>query len=83
MTGKHLIAGEWVGGPDKFASEPACGAARDYCAGTPDHVDAACAAAELAFASYRRTTRAERAKILDAIAHEIEVRGDEIIDIAS
>lgn len=39
LTGKHLIAGEWVDGTDRFRSAPASGAARDYAEGTAAHVD--------------------------------------------
>ena len=48
LTGKHLIAGEWVAGHATFLSSPAHGAAREYAVGTPAHVDAAVQAAEAA-----------------------------------
>lgn len=41
VTGKHLIAGEWVSGEATFRSSPATGEARDYSVGTPAHVDRA------------------------------------------
>ena len=69
--GKHLIAGDWVGGAETFRSEPAHGPAHDFAVGTVDLVDRACTAAEDAFWSYGWTTRATRADFLDAIADEI------------
>jgi len=83
LIGKHLIAGEWVAGDATFASAPATGPAHDYAIGTPAHVDAACVAAEAAFASYSATTREERAVFLERIATEIDARGAEITEIGS
>ncbi|TDH38386.1 aldehyde dehydrogenase (NADP(+)) [Pseudohoeflea suaedae] len=82
-NGKHLIAGEWVEGENKFTSEPAHGEAREFSVGTPAHVDAAAKAAEEAFWSYGYSTRAERAAFLNAIADEIEARADEITAIGT
>ena len=47
--GKHLIAGEWVGGGETFANSPATGESDQFQSGTPAHVDRACQAAEEAF----------------------------------
>ena len=81
--GKHLIAGTWVAGERRFASEPAHGPAHEFSVGTPGLVDAACQGAEAAFASYAATTREERAVFLEAIADEIEARGPQITEIGS
>lgn len=81
--GKHLIAGEWIGGGATFRSEPAHGAAHDFNVGTVDLVNRACDAAEDAFWSYGYSTRAERATFLNAIADEIDVRGDAITQIGT
>ncbi len=81
--GKHLIAGDWVGGAATFRSEPAHGPAHDFAVGTVDLVDRACAAAEDAFWSYGYSTRETRADFLDAIAHEIEARAEAITQIGS
>ena len=81
FTGKHLIAGEWVAGDAGFQSQPSSGEARDFAVGTPEHVDAACKAAEEAFGSYGCATREERAKFLNAAADEIERHGDQITEI--
>lgn len=78
LTGQHLIAGEWVDGPEKFANEPVAGAPDHFARGTVDMVDAAARAAEEAFASYGYTSRATRAAFLRDIATEIDLRGDEI-----
>ena len=83
ITGKHLIAGEWIEGDSKFASEPAHGEAHDFSVGTPAHVDAAVMAAEEAFWSFGYSTRAERAALLNAIADEIEARGEAITAIGT
>ncbi|MFZ7092889.1 aldehyde dehydrogenase (NADP(+)) [Primorskyibacter sp. 2E233] len=81
--GKHLIAGEWIEGATKFTSEPAHGDAHDFSVGTPALVDQACAAAEEAFWTYGYSTRQERADFLNAIADEIEARGDAITQIGT
>ena len=70
--GKHLIAGDWVGGAATFRSEPAHGPAHDFAVGTVDLVNRACEAAEDAFWSYGYSTREQRAAFLDAIADKPE-----------
>lgn len=81
--GKHLIAGAWVGSDDTFASQPVTGPAHHTANGGAAEVDAACQAAEEAFWTYGYSTRAERAAFLNAIADEIEERGDQITDIGT
>ena len=81
--GQHLIAGAWVGSDDTFASQPVSGPAHHTANGGADEVDAACQAAEEAFWTYGYSTRAERAAFLNAIADEIEARGDQITDIGT
>ena len=83
LTGKHLIAGQWVAGTATFQSSPATGAALTFSVGTPAHVDAAVQAAEDAFPSYAALTRDQRAAFLDRIADEIEARGVEITAIGT
>ncbi|MBZ9603281.1 aldehyde dehydrogenase (NADP(+)) [Phyllobacterium chamaecytisi] len=83
LTGKHLIAGEWVGGETMFSSEPAEGSAGSYAVAGPTEVERAAAAAEDAFWSYGYSTRAERAAFLNRIADEIEARGEAITEIGS
>ena len=83
LTGKHLIAGEWLDGPTTFRSSPAHGEAHDFAVGTPELVDRACAAAEAAFPAYAATSRAARAAFLNAIADAIEARGAEITEIGT
>ena len=61
--GNHLIAGEWIGSDQTFASDPAHGPSHDFSRGTPALVDQACEAAEEAFWRYGATTRAERAAV--------------------
>jgi len=81
LTGRHLIAGEWVAGDATFASSPATGTPHRFSVGTPAHVDAACRAAEKAFWSYSALTREARARFLERIADEIEARGAAITEI--
>jgi 2,5-dioxopentanoate dehydrogenase len=83
LTGKHLIAGEWIGAAQTFQSSPAKGSARTFSAGTPGHADAACEAAEAAFPAYANTTRSARASLLNRIADEIEARGADITEIGT
>lgn len=83
LTGKHLIAGEWVSGENTFTSEPAHGPSHDFSVGTPQHVDDAVAAAEEAFLSFGWSAREERATLLRRIADEIDARGDAITEIGS
>lgn len=76
--GKHLIAGDWVAGDATFTSEPAHGKAYRFSVGTPALVDKAAEAAEEAFWSYGYSGREARADFLEAIADEIDARGDAI-----
>ncbi|RKF13575.1 aldehyde dehydrogenase (NADP(+)) [Roseovarius spongiae] len=81
--GKHLIAGDWVAGESSFESSPASGPAHSYSVGTPELVNRAAEAAEEAFDAYAATTRENRAAFLDAIADEIDARGDAITEIGT
>ncbi|MCG7574344.1 aldehyde dehydrogenase (NADP(+)) [Phaeobacter sp. CNT1-3] len=83
ITGKHLIAGEWVSGDATFASETAHGPSRDYSVGTPQHVDAAVEAAEEAFLTFGWSSRQDRATLLRRIADEIDARGEQITEIGT
>ena len=83
LTGKHLIAGEWVGSDAQFTSAPAKGEAHSFSNGGAGEVDRAAKAAEEAFWSYGYSTRAERAAFLNKIADEIEARADAITKIGS
>jgi 2,5-dioxopentanoate dehydrogenase len=81
--GKHLIAGQWIATKTTFQSEPAHGLAHDFSVGTPELVDQACRAAEEAFWTYGYSSREDRAKFLNTIADEIEVRAQAITQIGS
>lgn len=81
LTGKHLIAGEWIPGRTHFESSPASGPAHQFALGTGEEVARAAQAAEAAFASFSRTSRAQRAAFLDRIADEIESRAAQITEI--
>ena len=83
LTGKHLIAGEWVAGENSFSSSPAHGPSHSFSVGTPDHVAQACAAAEEAFWDYSARSAAERAAFLNRIADEIEARSAAITEIGT
>ena len=82
LTGKHLIAGSWVGGTETFRSSPATGEAMAFAEASAAEVATACAAAEDAFAAYGATSREERALFLERIAAEIEARGDALTKTA-
>lgn len=83
LTGKHLIAGDWVEGAGNFCNMPVAGAPDSFAVGTPAHVDRAAQAAEAAFCDFAATSRAARAAFLRAIAREIEARGAEITAIGT
>lgn len=80
--GKHLIAGQWTGGAETFASSPASGPSHDFAIGGAAEVDAAVEAAEAAFLTYGQTSAETRAAFLNAIADEIEARAEAITEIA-
>ncbi|MGL4312330.1 MAG: aldehyde dehydrogenase (NADP(+)) [Paracoccaceae bacterium] len=82
-SGKHLIAGEWVGGEAMFASDPATGPSHQFAVGTVALVNRAAEAAEEAFWSYSALTRRQRAEFLNRIADEIEARGAAITEIGT
>ena len=83
LTGKHLIAGNWTGGDETFTSQPAHGPAHDFAVGTADDVAAAVMGAEEAFWSFGYSSRESRAAFLNAIADEIEARGDALTEIGT
>ncbi len=78
LTGKHLIAGEWIASATTFENTPADGVPDTFAVGTPELVDAAARAAEEAFWSYGFSSRDKRAAFLRKIAVEIDARGDAI-----
>ncbi len=81
--GKHLIAGQWVSGADTFQSTPAHGPAYAFANGTAADVDSAVTAAEEAFWQFGATTRLQRADFLNAIADEIDARGEDVTVIGT
>jgi len=81
LTGKHLIAGNWVASEGTFKSLPVHGTAHEFSMGTSTEIDAAVSAAEDAFLTYGYSNRAERAIFLNRIADEIDARGDAITEI--
>ena len=76
LTGNHYINGAWVAGGTTFRSDPVTGDALTFQSGGKAEIDAAIQAAEVAFEIYGWTCRADRAAFLEAIADEIEARGD-------
>lgn len=81
LTGKHLIAGDWVDGPATFQSSPSKGEPKTFAVGSPDLVARAAEAAEEAFPTYATTSREDRATFLEKIADELDARGDEITEV--
>lgn len=78
LTGNHLIAGDWVADGETFTSTPVTGAALTVSDATAGPIDRACRAAAEAFQHFGRTGRDARAALLEAIAREIDARGDAI-----
>ncbi|MCD1635803.1 aldehyde dehydrogenase (NADP(+)) [Martelella mediterranea] len=83
LQGKHLIAGQWIGGNETFRNEPASGEPDTFSVGTPELVNKAAEAAEEAFWEYGYTSRERRAAFLRAIARAIDARGDAIAQMGS
>lgn len=81
--GDHLIAGKRVSAEAKFSSSPARGDAFEYSAGSPELIAEACEAAHKAFGAFAATSREERAVLLEAIADEIDARGEQITEIGT
>jgi 2,5-dioxopentanoate dehydrogenase len=81
--GAHWIAGEKIHTEARFDSSPAHGPAHAFSVGTPELVARACAAAEEAFWSFGYSSREERARLLEAIADEIEARSEAITAIGA
>lgn len=81
LHGKHLISGEWHAGETTFVSSRVHGTGHHVSEGNTALVDAACSAAEDAFATYSQTSDTDRAAFLNAIADEIEKRGAAITEI--
>jgi alpha-ketoglutaric semialdehyde dehydrogenase len=79
LTGKHLIAGEWIATQSTFTNEPVAGTADEFSVGTAELVDQAAQAAEAAFESYSQSTAKERAKFLRAISVKLETRRADIV----
>lgn len=81
--GKHLIAGEWVASDNSFSNTPTQGPAQWFSAGSIELVNRACEAAEDAFWHFGYSSREARAALLNAIADEIEARGEIITRVGS
>ena len=81
LTGKHLVAGDWVATEAQFSSAPLSGPAHDFSVGTPELVQRAAEAAEAAFESYSALFRSDRAAFLNRIADEIDARSTLITEI--
>lgn len=83
LTGKHLIASNWVRTETYFRSSPSAGAPHDFCRGTPALVEEAAAKAEDSFEIYGAMPREARAAFLDEIAARIDARGAELTKIGA
>ncbi|MGB0717887.1 MAG: aldehyde dehydrogenase (NADP(+)) [Alphaproteobacteria bacterium] len=82
ITGMNFIAGEWVASEETFTSTPHTGEGGIFSMGSAELVDQAVVAAENCFAEFSSSTRSQRADFLRAIAEEIDLRGDQITEIA-
>ncbi|WP_299627933.1 aldehyde dehydrogenase (NADP(+)) [uncultured Tateyamaria sp.] len=83
MHNTNLIAGDWIGSTSTFTSDPASGPGETFACGTPELVAQACSAAEDAFWTYGYTSREMRAGFLEAIADQIEARGDALTKVGT
>jgi len=83
IIGKHLIAGEWVGGLYTFRSEPFLGIGREYTQANLSDVNAAVECAEEAFKSYSNSSARSRSELLNGIASELEAHRSQILNICS
>ncbi|MBX2884157.1 MAG: aldehyde dehydrogenase (NADP(+)) [Granulosicoccus sp.] len=77
LYGNH-IAGEIHDQGATFENDTVNGERSTFTRGTVAHVEQATHAAADAFNTFGRSTRAQRAELLDAIADEIDKRGDNI-----
>ena len=75
-TGRHLIAGSWVGSAETALASPWRGEGHLVAQGGEAEVDRAARAAEDAFETFAHASSDRRATLLDAIADAIEARGD-------
>ncbi|HTF96844.1 MAG TPA: aldehyde dehydrogenase (NADP(+)) [Cellvibrio sp.] len=86
LTGNMLIGSRQVAGNrgTLFATNPATGEQIEpaYYLGGLDDVMRACELAEQAFDRYRATTAAQRARLLETIAKNIEAIGDQLVERA-
>ena len=83
LTGKHLIGGRWEVGDTQFSSSPATGEPQLFWNGTPDIVSQSANAASAAFDEYCNLSRQKRAGFLDEIAAQMELSGEDIVQIAA
>ncbi|QPM92400.1 aldehyde dehydrogenase (NADP(+)) [Pseudooceanicola algae] len=83
LHGDHLIAGKRISTETKFSSSPATGPAAEFSVGTVELVEQACAAAAAAAEGFAATSREDRARLLEAIADQIDARGDAITAVGS
>ncbi|MDN3648486.1 aldehyde dehydrogenase (NADP(+)) [Reinekea marina] len=79
--GNHYIAGQWIGSEPKFSSTPLTGNGYCFSRGNLELVNTAAQAAEQAFESYGYISQETKAAFLNAIADEIDARGDDITAI--
>lgn len=83
INGKHLINGNWINGDETFESQPLNGNKKSFAKGRVQDVNTAVEAAHEAFLEYSNTSREVRAKFLNTIADEIELRGAELTVIGN
>jgi len=79
INGKHYVAGQWVAGAETFRSSPFRGTGYEFARGNAEAVDDAVTQGVNAFGIYSRTTTAERAKLLNDIAFELDQIKTELI----
>ncbi|MFT5363668.1 MAG: alpha-ketoglutaric semialdehyde dehydrogenase [Dinoroseobacter sp.] len=80
LTGQHFIDGDWVSSDTQLDApdSPLAGVHQVSLA----QIDVAACAARAAFRAFSATTTQDRAAFLEAIAEEIDARGDQITEAA-
>ena len=82
LKGKSLVSGDWISsGSDKFSSDPYSGPSNEFFMSDDNIINQAVNAAEKSFSSFSISTNEERAELLNSIAEEIDIVGEEITEV--
>ena len=81
LTGKHLIAGQWVHSPLTFRSSPMHGIGGEFADGGEKEIDRACNLAAESFHTFADSPRETRQSLLNEIASSMESMQGDILAI--